>query len=121
MPAFGPEAETLIQALAEADGELIADADPATPVAADPTLGTLHGSGLAGFQGYACVSCHVWNGRQLATIDPGVSGPDLTRTAGRLRREWVDRFLENPLRFYPNTPMPSVFAHGKPATLPTVL
>lgn len=121
MPAFGAEADALVQALAEADGELPTDADPPEAVSADPTLGTLHGSRLAGFQGYGCVSCHVWDGKQLAATDPGVVGPDLTRTDGRVRRDWFDRFLENPLRYYPNTPMPSVFQHGKPATLTAVL
>ncbi len=121
MPAYGQDADSLIQALAEADGELITEADPPKAGASDPTLGTLHGARLAGFQGYGCVSCHVWNGNQLAVTDPGVSGPDLTKTSGRLRREWVDRFLEGPLRYYPGTPMPSVFAHGKLASLTTVL
>ena len=41
MPAFGTEAEALVQALAEADGELPAEADPPPRPAADPTLGTL--------------------------------------------------------------------------------
>jgi len=121
MPAYGHDADVLIQALAEADGELISESDPPKAVVSDPTLGTLHGARLAGFQGYGCVSCHVWNGNHLAVTDPGVSGPDLTKTSGRLRREWVDRFLEAPLRYYPGTPMPSVFAHGRPATLTNVL
>src|SRR5262249_5781312 len=29
--------------------------------------------------------------------------------------------MENPLRYYPGTPMPSIFPHGKPATLTNVL
>ena len=121
MPAFGPAADDLLQALAEADGELPTEADAPAPAAADPTLGTLHGSRLVGFQGYGCASCHIWNGKLLSAPDPGATGPDLTRTAGRLRRDWFDRFLENPLRFYPNTPMPAVFEHGKPATLSAIL
>jgi len=121
MPAFGAQADELVQALAEGDGELVADADPPPATVADPTLGTLHGSRLTGFQGYGCVSCHVWNGRQLASADPVSTGPDLLRSAGRLRRDWFDRFMENPLRYYPGTPMPSVFPHGKLATLASVL
>jgi mono/diheme cytochrome c family protein len=121
MPAFGADANELIQALAEADGELVTDADPPVRASDDPTIGTLHGSRLAGFQGYGCVSCHVWDGKQLAPSDPIATGPDLTRTAGRLRRDWFDRYLENPLRYSPGTPMPSVFSHGKPATLSTIL
>jgi mono/diheme cytochrome c family protein len=121
MPAFGPDAEVLVQALAEADGELPAEADTPEPPVADPTLGTVHGPQLAGFQGYACASCHVWNGKLIGSPDPAATGPDLTRTAGRIRRDWFDRYLENPLRSHPGTPMPGVFPHGKPATLANVL
>jgi mono/diheme cytochrome c family protein len=121
MPAFGADADVLIQALAEADGELSTQADPPEPVVADPTLGTLHGSRLAGFQGYSCASCHVWNGKLVGSPDPAATGPDLTRTLGRIRRDWFDRYLESPMRFHPGTPMPGVFPHGKPAMLTTVL
>ena len=89
MPAFGAQADDLVQALAEADGELIAASDPPVVAAADPTIGTLHGSRLAGFQGYGCVSCHVWDGRHLATSDPVSTGPDLTRTSGRIASRLV--------------------------------
>ena len=65
MPAFGPDGEAFLQALAEADGELPTEADASGAVVLDPTLGTLHGSRLVGFQGYACASCHVWNGKLL--------------------------------------------------------
>jgi glucose/arabinose dehydrogenase/mono/diheme cytochrome c family protein len=121
MPAFGHEADTLLQALAEADGELPTEADPPATDIADPTLGVLHGSQLAGFQGYACVSCHVWNGKLLGSPDPVATGPDLTRTVGRIRRSWFDAYLESPLRFHPGTPMPGVFPHRKPAMLASVL
>ena len=121
MPAFGADAAVLLQALAEADGELPDAADTPEPVAADPTLGTVHGAQLAGFQGYSCASCHVWNGRLIGSPDPVAIGPDLTRTAGRIRRDWFDRYLESPMRFHPGTPMPGVFPHGKPATLTSVL
>ena len=48
---------------------------------ADPTLGTLHGPELVGFQGYGCVSCHVWNGRAARPAGPGRHrpGPDPDR------------------------------------------
>jgi mono/diheme cytochrome c family protein len=121
MPAFGAEADVLLQALAEADGELFTESDPPEPVVADPVLGTLDGSRLVGFQGYSCASCHVWNGKLIGSPDPAATGPDLTHTAGRIRRDWFDRYLESPMRFHPGTPMPGVFPHGKPATLTTVL
>ncbi len=121
MPAFGHEAESLLQALAEVDGELPTEPDPPATAIADPTLGTVHGAQLVGFQGYACASCHVWNGKLLGSPDPVATGPDLTRTADRIRRDWFDRYLENPLRLHPGTPMPGVFPHGKPAMLASVL
>jgi glucose/arabinose dehydrogenase/mono/diheme cytochrome c family protein len=121
MPAFGKEAEVLVQALAEADGELPPGPASAPPGPADPTLGPGTGPALAGFQGYACVSCHVWNGRLLSQPDPGAIAPDLTRMSGRIRREWFNRFLEEPARSLPGTPMPTIFPHGQAATLTSVL
>ncbi len=121
MPAFGDHAVVALQALAEADGDLIATTDPQPQESTDPTLGSLTGSQLVGFQGYSCVSCHIWNGQALADPDPGAVGPDLTKLSGRIRRDWFDRFVENPLRHNPGTAMPSVFPHGQPATLRTVL
>src|SRR5262249_58703031 len=66
MPAFGHDAEAVVQALAEADGELPDAAEPSQRVSADQTLGSLHGPLMVGFQGYGCVSCHMWNGQTLA-------------------------------------------------------
>ena len=54
------------------------------------TLATLAGPELVGSQGYGCISCHVWNGRQLAPADPGAVGPDLTKAAvDQLIPGWV--------------------------------
>lgn len=121
MPAFGQNAELLVQALAEQDGELPDEADPAVRLADDPTVGTLAGPDLIGSSGYGCISCHLWNGQQFSQPDPGAVGSDLTRVAGRIRRDWFDRFLEAPERSCPGTPMPAIFARGQPATLASVL
>lgn len=121
MPAFGHDANAVVQALAEGDGDLPASPEAQVTELADPTLGSLTGPRLAGFQGYSCFSCHMWNGKMLSEPDPGAVGTDLTRVAGRLRRDWFDRFLEGPARFHPNTPMPAIFFHKKPATLTSVL
>src|SRR5207244_3738167 len=96
MPAFGHDADAVVQALAEADGELPDGPEPPARPAADQTLGSLHGPALIGFQGYACVSCHMWNGQTLSEPDPGAVGPDLTKAAGCIRRDWFDRYLEAP-------------------------
>src|SRR5207244_1786997 len=58
MPGFGVDADVLVQALAEGDGDLPSAEDLAARGPADPTAATLHGPRLAGFQGYACASCH---------------------------------------------------------------
>jgi glucose/arabinose dehydrogenase/cytochrome c551/c552 len=121
MPAFGHDAEALVQALAEGDGELTDGSDPPARMPIDPTAASLVGPTLVGFQGYACVACHVWNGKLLSPADPGAVGPDLTRVAGRIRRDWFERFLEDPARSHPGTPMPSIFARGQPASLNTIL
>ncbi len=121
MPSFGHDAEAVVQALAEGDGELPAGPEATERKPADPTLGSLAGPRLVGFQGYACVSCHVWKGQMFSEPDPGAVGTDLTRVAGRLRRDWFDRYLDGPARAHPGTPMPSIFTKGQPASLASVL
>jgi cbb3-type cytochrome oxidase cytochrome c subunit/glucose/arabinose dehydrogenase/cytochrome c551/c552 len=121
MPAFGHDAEALVQALAEGDGELTVGSDPPARTPIDPTAASLEGPTLVGFQGYACVACHAWNGKLLSPADPGAVGPELIRVAGRIRRDWFDRFLDDPARSHPGTPMPSIFVRGQPATLNTIL
>lgn len=120
MPSFGHQAELLAQALAERDGDLLAGDERTTPPA-DPTAASLAGPVLAGFQGYGCVSCHVWKGQRLAETDPANLGPDLTRVQGRIRRPWFDAFLQDPSRFHPRTPMPAIFGKNGPALLASVL
>ncbi len=121
MPAFGPAATTLVRTLCELDGELPDETDPPERAVTDPTVATVAGLELVGFQAYACVSCHSWNGRLLSESDPGAIGPDLTRVVGRIRRDWFERFLDDPARSHPGTPMPAIFQRGKPATLRSVL
>jgi mono/diheme cytochrome c family protein len=120
MPAYGDDAEALALALAEGDGDDSPAAMPELKGTDDPTLPPL-GASLAGFGGYSCVSCHIWRGQSFAEPDPGAIGPELTTVTQRIRREWFDRWLEDPARFQPGTPMPQIFKHGQPATLGHVL
>lgn len=119
MPAFGEPARDAAAALADADGDLLqGDSPPPNPGEAAAALGPT----LAGFDGYACVSCHVWNGASLApAVEPGAVGPDLTTVTSRIRRAWFDRWLENPPRVHPGTPMPAFFRKGQAAPLRNVL
>jgi cytochrome c2/glucose/arabinose dehydrogenase len=120
MPAFGPEADEIVRALAEADGDLADEPDPPHGVPDDPTLPGA-GPSLVGYEGYSCVSCHLWKGQSIAEVEHGSVGPELTSVAGRVRRDWFDRWLEDPARSHPGTPMPQIFRKGQPATIESVL
>jgi mono/diheme cytochrome c family protein/glucose/arabinose dehydrogenase len=120
MPAFGEEAEEIVQALAERDGELIESDSRPDQAISEPTL-SMFGAGLVGFEGYSCVSCHIWSGTELTGVDPGAVGPELTSATRRIRRDWFKRWLENPARMHPGTPMPAFFPKGEPAPISAVL
>jgi glucose/arabinose dehydrogenase/cytochrome c551/c552 len=158
MPVFGALAGELVQALAEADGDLVDEptrararsssegtrpatragaesappppaptaAEAATSVEAtaapsnDPTLFSA-GPELVGFSGYSCVSCHLWNGQNLTVVDPGAVGPELTTVTRRIRRDWFERWLEDPGRIHPGTVMPSFFKKGEETAARTLL
>ncbi len=119
MPAYGEDAKNLVLALIEGDGDATESA-LAAPRPADPTLAP-QGASLAGFEGYSCVSCHIWKGQSMAEPDPGAIAPELTTVTRRVNRDWFDRWLEDPSRLQPGTPMPQIFKRGKPATLVHVL
>ncbi len=120
MPAFGDEAGEIVRALAEADGELPDAASAAPTPAADPTIAAA-GRQLVGFTGYSCTSCHSWNKLISVEVEPGSIGPELTSITSRIRRDWFDRWLDNPARSHPGTAMPSIFRRGEPAILRSVL
>jgi hypothetical protein len=120
MPKYGDQAEALALALAEGDGDDTAAIPPEPPASADPTLPPL-GPTLAGFGGYSCVSCHMWLGKLFAEPDPGAIAPELTSVTQRIRRDWFERWVEDPARLHPGTPMPQIFKHGQPATLGQIL
>jgi cytochrome c551/c552 len=120
MPSFGTDAETIVQALAEEDGDLPSGPQASSEGDVDPTLASV-GPGLIGFEGYSCVSCHVWNGKRMSEADPGAVGPELTSTTRRIRRDWFDRWMDDPARVHPGTPMPQIFKRGQPATLKSIL
>jgi mono/diheme cytochrome c family protein len=116
MPVFGPEAEEIVRALAEADGDPALDPEPPPAPVADP-VAYVEGPVLVGFEGYSCITCHIWKRESLTSPDPSAVGPELTTVSGRIRRDWFDRWLEDPARAHPGTPMPSVFRRGQPATI----
>ena len=48
-------------------------------------------------------------------VGGGTRGPDLARTAERLRFDWYERWMHNPQRLAPGTKMPQNFNNGKSA------
>lgn len=119
MPAYGEEARAHVLALSEGDGDAT-ELSISAVRPEDPTLAP-EGASLAGFEGYSCVSCHIWKGQSMAEPDPGAIAPELTTMTHRVNRDWFDRWLEDPSRIQPGTPMPQIFRRGKPATLAHLL
>jgi mono/diheme cytochrome c family protein len=120
MPAFGAATDRIIQALAEADGDLVDAPEAVAPEVKDPEFAT-HGPALVGPAGYSCINCHLWKGRHIAEPEPGSAGPELTSVTTRIRRDYFDRWLEGPARLQPRTPMPRIFRKGHPAALAHIL
>lgn len=75
-----------------------------------------NGKSIIGKGGLGCISCH-----DIAGIpNTGTRGPDLATINQRVRFDWYDRWLHQPLRMAPGTRMPQAFVDNK-STLTTVL
>jgi hypothetical protein len=118
MPGFGKHAEEIVVGLAEGDGDICdASRQHAEPQTSQPRFSETsltdpnliaQGPELVGFAGYSCTSCHVWNGKTLSEVEPGTVGPELTTVTARIRRDWFNRFLDDPWRIYPGSRMPAI-------------
>ncbi len=114
MPSYGGQTPQLIRAILESDGEAF-QIPAQEPEADDPSWISV-GQTLVGFEGYSCVACHLWKGRAFMEPDPSAAGPDLASVGKRLHQTWFDRWLEDPQRIHPGTPMPAFFARGSPVS-----
>jgi cytochrome c2 len=74
------------------------------------------GKTIVGKGGLGCISCHDISG----IPNTGTRGPDLATINQRVRYEWYDRWLHQPLRMAPGTRMPQAFSDDK-STLTTIL
>lgn len=75
-----------------------------------------NGKAIVGKGGLGCISCH-----DIAGIpNTGTRGPDLATINQRVRFDWYERWLHQPLRMAPGTRMPQAFVDNK-STLATVL
>ncbi|MDX1953744.1 MAG: c-type cytochrome [Verrucomicrobiota bacterium] len=66
------------------------------------------GRRLAGSGGLTCISCHTFGDRKSL----GIPAVDLTKMAGRLKKEWFHRYLIDPAALRPGTRMPSFWPEG---------
>jgi cbb3-type cytochrome oxidase cytochrome c subunit len=114
MPQYGePNVGFLPEALAALEGTV-----PDDKVHAVGRTGAKIAAGrtIIGKGGLGCVSCHDIGGY----ANTGTRGPDLATTNQRVRYEWFERWLSQPLRMAPGTRMPQAFIDDK-STLKTVL
>jgi mono/diheme cytochrome c family protein len=59
---------------------------------------------LVGSRGFNCVNCHYLGND---SSQAGKTAPDFTRVVERVGREWFHRWVSNPARIIPGTPMPA--------------
>ncbi|WP_439624738.1 c-type cytochrome [Gemmata sp.] len=114
MPQYGEQnVGFLPEALAALEGTATDDTIRKAEIAAQKiTLGRQ----IVGKAGLGCISCHDIGG----VPNTGTRGPDLSTINQRVRYEWYERWLHQPLRMAPGTRMPQAFVDGK-STLSTVL
>ena len=114
MPQYGEaNVSFLPDALASLEGSVPDD------TVFKPTLSTAKvqlGKQIVGKSGLGCISCHDIGG----VPNTGTRGPDLATINQRVRYEWYERWMHQPLRMAPGTRMPQAFVDGK-STLSTVL
>ena len=114
MPQYG---ESNVAFLAEAFAHLEGTATDDTIVKLPLSTQTIQtGKQIVGKGGLGCISCHDIGG----VANTGTRGPDLATINQRVRYEWYDRWMHQPLRMAPGTRMPQAFVDGK-STLTTVL
>ena len=114
MPQYG-EANIgfLPEALAHLEGTAVDDTIRKLPLNTEKIA---LGRQIIGKSGLGCISCHDIGG----VANTGTRGPDLATINQRVRYEWYDRWMHQPLRMAPGTRMPQAFVDGK-STLTTVL
>ena len=107
MPQYGePNVGFLPEAIASLEGTVTDDKVHVV----DRTAAKLAaGRTIIGKGGLGCISCHDIGG----VANTGTRGPDLATINQRVRYEWYERWLSQPLRMAPGTRMPQAFVDGK--------
>jgi mono/diheme cytochrome c family protein len=75
-----------------------------------PTVAALTAAGprLVTADGLSCASCHQVGSVQPSKAPLNARGPDISMMEKRIRREWFDRWCDNPARIVPRMEMPAV-------------
>ncbi len=105
--AYGPEeAEAMINYLREHDGSTIQATEALQrPESVESSIEEL-GAKLLGREGFGCVSCHVLDGKTPPGGEAETMGPDLSLTHRRMNKRYFERWIADPQRIIPGTPMP---------------
>ncbi|MFO0798085.1 MAG: hypothetical protein U0804_11470 [Gemmataceae bacterium] len=107
MPQYGDaNVGKLPDTLALTEGTVPSDAVDSVALSAEKIAA---GRQIVGKAGMGCISCH-----DIAGIpNTGTRGPDLATINQRVRFDWYERWLHQPLRMSPGTKMPQAFVDGK--------
>lgn len=112
MPQYGADhVGTLPDALPRLEGMPPDDEVRKVPLSTELIA---QGRQIIGKSGLGCISCHDISG----IANPGTRGPDLATIQQRVRYDWYERWLHQPLRMAPGTRMPQAFVDGQ-STLKT--
>ena len=98
-------------------GQLITDLEktdqlpPSDPIEVDMPTRRLKATGrmLVGSKGNSCIKCHTF-GNSKAT---GIQSISMTTMTRRLRQEWFEPYMLNPIEFRPGTRMPAAWPSGQ--------
>ncbi|HEX4612296.1 MAG TPA: hypothetical protein VH092_29145 [Urbifossiella sp.] len=107
MPQYGESnVGKLPESLALLEGTVADDAVDRVPLTPEKIAA---GRTIVGKGGFGCISCH-----DIAGIpNTGTRGPDLATVNQRVRYDWYERWLHQPLRMSPGTKMPQAFLDNK--------
>ena len=87
-------------------GESMRDLTPNAPEVGRP-LSSAERSGRALFKRQQCGSCHAVGDQKVEKKDDTPDAPDLTEVGLKHSPAWMHSFIEEPLRFHPDSKMPA--------------
>jgi len=109
MPAYSAHAASLSDGFARLHG---IDPEEKTTHTSDAALVSAGKDLISAEKGFGCTTCHgLGDTKPTAAFE--VQGLYLEHISGRLRREWYDRWMDNPASVTPGTKMPQYAPGGE--------